>query len=112
MLRIDELKAKMNPEARHFVDFPEVVFFDEMSDHIEKLPGCEISEFEADGVFGIWIEFEFSGHKFFVDNAMGDFRFFVEDPKCDESILLEIADHLRSMLEGGLVREEENGHVN
>ncbi len=112
MLRIDELRAGKNPKARHFLDFPELVFFDDLSDHIEELPGCEITEFEADGVFGIWIEFGFSGHKFFVDNAMGDFRFYVENPECDETILLEIADHLRRLIESGPEQEEENEHVN
>ena len=63
------------------------------------MPGCEITEFEADGVIGVWIEFEFRGNKFFVDNQMGDVRFFVEDPKCEEEILIEIADHLRKLLE-------------
>lgn len=98
-MRIEELRDKLNDDARHFVDFPEVIFFDEIADHIDGLYGSEIVEFEADGVFAVWIEFTYRDNKFFVDNAMGDYRFHVEDPKCDDNILLEIAEHMRLLLE-------------
>lgn len=91
---IEDLRSKLNDNARRFVDFPETVFFDDLADHIAMLPGCEITEFEADGVIGAWIEFEYEGHHFFVDNLLGSFRFHVEDPKCDDSLLLKIIDHL------------------
>ena len=82
-------------------------FFDEFVDHISSLSGCEITEFEADGVVRVWIEFSYRENRFFVDNNLGDFRLFVEDPECDENILFEIADHLRLLLEkpGGNVEE-------
>ena len=98
-MRIDELREKAGKDARHFVDFPEVIFFDELADHLSELFGCEITEFEADGVFAVWVEFEYRDQKFFVDNAMGDYRFFVEDPQCEEDILMEIANHMRLLLE-------------
>jgi hypothetical protein len=99
MTRIEELKDKRNDNARHFVDFPEVVFFDQLSDHLEKLPGLEIVEFEMDGVVAVWLEFDYAGNHFFVDNHLADFRFFVEHPDCEEDILLAIAGHLRVLLE-------------
>ena len=98
-MRIDELREKMSSDARHFVDMPDVIFFDELSDHLEELPGYQLNEFEIDGVVGLWIEFEWAGNKFFVDNLPGDYRFYVEDPKCEEGVLLEISNHLRSLLE-------------
>ena len=99
MMSIDELRENMNDNARHFADLPEVVFFDELTDHISDLNGAELTEFEADGVVGVWIEFNFRENKFFVDNKLGDYRFFVEDPKCEEEILLDLAAHLRKLLE-------------
>ena len=99
MMRIEELREARDPNSRHFVDLPEVVFFDQLADHIGELPGAEIREFEADGVIAVWIEFGYRGHTFFVDNALGDYRFWVEDPKCEESILLDLAAHLRRLLE-------------
>ncbi len=86
-------------ERRHFVDFPEVVYSDDLADHIAELPGCEITRFEADGIVSAVIEFEFAGHKFEVNNDFADFRFYVEDPECDEDILLELINHLRQLLE-------------
>src|SRR5687768_12077490 len=96
----DELREiKMNDGSRHFVDMPEVVFFDEFADHVEELEGAEITEFLTDGIIEMWLDFEFRGHKFSVNNQLGDYMFFVEDASCDEEILLEIIDHFRKLLE-------------
>ena len=96
---IDELKAKLPENARHFVDFPEVIFFDEFHDHLEKLVGAEVTEFLMDGTLEIWLEFTFLDNKFFVNNRFGDYWFFAEDPECPEDILLGIANHFRTLLE-------------
>ncbi len=95
----DLLKIKMNDGSRHFVDLPEVVFFDEFCDYTEKLKGAEIIEFLTDGVVQMWLDFEFSGHKFSVINQLGDYWFFVENPDCPDEILLEVIAHFRKLLE-------------
>jgi len=95
----DLLETKMRDGSRHFVNMPEVVFFDELCDHLEELEGAEITEFIADGVVEMWLDFEFRGHKFSVNNQLGDYWFFVEDPNCPEEILFEIVDHFRKLLE-------------
>lgn len=96
---INSLKHKRPSDARHFVDFPEVIFFDEFKDHLELLEDLEITEFEIDGVVEMWLEFLFRGQHFYVNNQFGDYQFFVKEPKCPEEILLEIADHFRRLLE-------------
>ncbi len=93
------LESKMKDGSRHFVDMPEVVFFDELADHAEELEDVEITEFITDGVVEMWLEFEFRGHKFSVNNKFGDYWFFVQDPNCPDEILLEIIDHFRQLLE-------------
>ena|SRR5688572_13166310 len=98
MLR-DFVDRKMKDGSRHFVDMPEVVFFDEFADHVERLEGAEITEFITDGVVEMWLEFEYRSHKFSVNNQFGDYCFFVLDPNCPEKILLEIVDHFRELLE-------------
>ena len=99
-LTIDELfNMKMNDGSRHFVDMPEVVFFDEVADHVEELEDAEITEFITDGVLEMWLDFDYRGHKFSVNNQYGDYWFFVEDPSCPDEILLEVADHFRKLLE-------------
>ena len=93
------LENKMNDCSRHFVDMPEVVFFDELADHAEELEDAEITEFITDGVVEMWLEFEFRGHKFSVNNKFGDYWFFVQAPNCPDEILLEVIDHFRQLLE-------------
>ena len=95
----DLFDMKMNDGSRHFVDMPEVVFFDEFYDHAEKLEDAEITEFITDGVVEMWLDFEFRGHKFSVNNQFGDYWFFVEDAECPDEILLEVAAHFRALLE-------------
>lgn len=95
----DLLEIKMSDGSRHFVDLPEVVFFDELYEHVEELEDVEITEFLTDGVVAVWLDFEFRGHKFSVTNQFGDYWFFVEDPNCPDEILLEIIEHFRRLLE-------------
>ena len=99
-MTIDQLKQKnLTEDTRHFVDFPEVIFFDEFADHVEELPGAEIIRYEADGTIGIWVEFTYSENTFYVTNKFGDYQFYVKDKECPDFILLEIADHFRRILE-------------
>ncbi|HEX8247613.1 MAG TPA: hypothetical protein VF599_05560 [Pyrinomonadaceae bacterium] len=89
----------MKDGSRHFADLPEVVFFDEFADHVEKLEDAEITEFITDGVVEMWLDFEYRGHHFSVNNQFGDYRFFVQDPDCADEISLEVCDHFRRLLE-------------
>jgi hypothetical protein len=95
----DLFEMRMNDGSRHFVDMPEVVFFDELADHVEELEDAEITEFITDGVVEMWLEFDFRGHQFSVGNQFGDYWFFVRDPNCPEEILFEVIDHFRTLLE-------------
>ena len=95
----DLLDMKMNDGSRHFVDMPEVVFFDELAEHLEKLEGAKITEFITDGVVEMWLDFEFRNHQFSINNQLGDYWFFVQDPHCPEEILFEVINHFRVLLE-------------
>lgn len=95
----DFVETETNDGARHFVDMPEVVFFDDFYDHTEKLKGAEITEFIIDGVVEMRLDFEFRGQKFSVNNQFGDYRFFVENPECPEEILLEVIAHYSKLME-------------
>lgn len=98
--RISELlDMRMNDGARHFADMPESVFFDEVADHVENLDGAELTEFVTDGVVEMWLEFTFRGHVFSVNNQLGDYWFFVNDPTCPDEILLAVCDHFRELLQ-------------
>jgi hypothetical protein len=95
----DLFDMQMNDRFRHFADMPETAFFDEFADHAEKLEGVEITDFVTNGVVEMRLDFEYRGEKFSVNNQLGDYRFFVQKPDCDEEILLEVCDHFRKLLE-------------
>jgi hypothetical protein len=95
---LKEQSNKIN-NARHFVDFPvELAFFDEFADHLEDLEGAEITEFDVNGIVDMSLMFEYRENQFLIDIYFDDYRFFVEDAKCPEEILLEIIDHFRKLL--------------
>ncbi len=95
----EKFENKLRDGSRHFVDMPEVVFFDDLTDHVEELDGAEITDFLTDGVVEMWLDFEYQEHNFSVNNHLGDYWFFVEDAECPEEILFEIIDHFRQLLE-------------
>lgn len=95
----DLLKIRLEIGWRHFVDLPEVVFFDDFYDHVEGLDDAQITEFDLDGTIEMSLEFEFRGHKFFIGNQFGDYWFLVEDASCPDEILIEIIEHFRPLVE-------------
>jgi hypothetical protein len=94
----DLLEIKMHDGSRHFASFPEIVFFDDFYEITEQLDGAEITEFMMDGVLEMWLDFNFSGHKFSVSNQYGEYWFFVENPNCPDAILLEVMSHFSERL--------------
>lgn len=91
--------SRMCDGSRNFVDFPETVFFDKLRDRAAKLEAAKITAFITDWVTEVWLDFEFRGQKFAINNQMGDYWFFVDDPKCADEILFEVAEHFQALLE-------------
>ena len=90
---------KMNDGSRNFADLPETVFFDELREIAGKLDGARETGFVTDWVTEVWLDFEFRGHKFSINNQNGDYWFFVEKPDCPDEILLEVAGHFQKHLQ-------------
>jgi hypothetical protein len=89
----------MCDDSRKFVELPETVFFDVLRDYAAKLKGTRITDFITDWVTEVWLDFEYRGHEFSVNDKFGDYWFFVEDPNCPDEILHEVAKHFRRLLE-------------
>ena len=53
----------------------------------------------ANGVTEAWIDFRYAGYAFNINDAPGDYWFFVNDPSCPEALLQIVADHFASLLE-------------
>lgn len=78
---------------RNFADLPESVFFDELREIAGKLEGSVEKQFVTDWVTEVWLDFEYRGHLFAINNQMNDYWFFVEKPECPDEILLEVIEH-------------------
>lgn len=83
----------MQDGSRHFVSLPEARAWNMLRDHIARLPGVTIEECLSDGMTEVWIDFSYRGYKFTVNNQLGEYWFFVSDPRCPEQILEEVALH-------------------
>lgn len=87
----------MNDGSRHFGDVPEIVFFDAMREHLKRLNGASETEFISDMVTEMWMDFEYKDNKFSINNQMGEYWFFVENPDCPDAILTEVVEHFESV---------------
>ena len=91
-VRIFDLRMKDG--SRQFADMPEVALPSEMRKIIAKLPGAEIQSFVASiAEVEAWIEFQYCGFDFAVNNQNMEYWFFVKQPECPDSILGEVAAH-------------------
>jgi hypothetical protein len=90
---------RMNDGSRHFADLPETVFFDDLRQYAARLPGAKETGFVTDWVTEVWLDFEFRGQNFSINNQFGDYWFFVENPDCPDEILLEVLEHFQQILE-------------
>ncbi len=90
---------RMNDGSRNFADLPETVFFDKLREHAAELEGAKITGFVTDWVTEVWLDFEFLGQKFATNNQMGNYWFFVGDPKCPDEILFRVVEHFQKLSE-------------
>ena len=84
---------RMRDGSRNFADLPEIVFFDTLRTHARKLAGVSETGFLTDWVTEVWLDLEFRGHRFSINNQLGNYWLFVEDPRCPDDILIELVSH-------------------
>jgi nicotinate-nucleotide adenylyltransferase len=83
----------MKDGSRNFADLPEIVCFDTLRSHARKLAGVSEIGFLTDWVTEVWLDLEYRGHRFSINNQMGNYWFFVENPLCPDDVLLEVVNH-------------------
>jgi len=92
------LNIIMHDGSRHFADLPESASWEKLQEHIALLSGVTDTKMTTDHVTEAWIDFNFRGHKFSVNNQFGNYWFFVEDPETPDEILAAVLDHCRGFL--------------
>lgn len=90
---------RMKDGSRNFADLPESVFFDELREIAKRFDNAIVTGFVTDWVTEVWLDFEYRGHKFSINNQYGEYWFFVENPNCPDEILLEVVEHFERFLD-------------
>ena len=85
--------------SRQFAELPQTLLWYDVRDHIPQLDGAKLTAFVCDGITEAWIDFEYCGHKFSINDQFGQYWFFVTDPSCPDLVLLEVYGHFRQLLE-------------
>jgi hypothetical protein len=85
--------VRMNDGSRHFADLPEIYPWTILSEHLTRLETAVETNYITDEVTEFWLDFEYKEQKFSVNNQIGEFWFFAENPDCPEEILLEVINH-------------------
>jgi hypothetical protein len=110
------IDMRMHDGSRHFAGLPET--YDVASpqwyalrDHVAQLAGASLRGFVTDDVTEAWIDFEFRGQKFSLNNQHGEWWFFVDDPSCPDPVLHEVLDHFERLLDPALHVSRTTGPI-
>lgn len=95
---------RMADGSRHFADLPET--YDPVQpqwyalrDHVGALAGASVRGFVTDDVTEAWLDFDYRGQRFSINNQHGQWWFFVDDPICPDEVLATVLDHFETLLD-------------
>ncbi len=92
------LDLRMHDGSRHFGDLPQTASWHAVRDHVEKLPGAVLTGFVTDHVTEAWVDFTYAGHVFSINDQLGNYWFFVDDPACPTDVLQRVLTHFERLL--------------
>lgn len=92
------LNVIMKDGSRHFTSLPQTRLWQEVRDHVPLLPGARVTAFICDNVTEAWIDFTWGGQSFTINDQMGEYWFFANDPACPDSLLKDVASHFAKLL--------------
>jgi hypothetical protein len=78
-----------------FLHLPTSISWDELIASIRKLEKTKIKTFLPDHINGSWLDFSFSSYEFSINDQLGTYWFFANDPSCPEDILLQLTLHFK-----------------
>jgi len=62
------------------------------------MAGATVINYLTDNVTEMWLDFSFRGHRFIVNNQLGEYWFFVTEPICPDDILRAVVEYCESLL--------------
>jgi hypothetical protein len=95
------IDIRMNDGSRHFGSLRETYDWHRLRAHLHGLPGARETEFVTDDITEAWIDFEFRGHHFSLNNQFGEWWFFVDDPLCPDADLRDVLQWCERLLGAG-----------
>ena len=93
------LDIRMKDGSRHFCVLPERISFEQLKIHTAKLRDARIRDILTDSVIEIWLDFDFHGERFSINNQFGEYWFFVKNPDCPDATLSQVRKHFEILLE-------------
>ena len=87
----------MHDGSRHFLSLPESILSDALVDEINAMSDMRVTAF-LETIRESWIDFEFRGSKFSINNQFGEYWIFSDDPQCSTDILLLMRDRFAAIL--------------
>jgi hypothetical protein len=96
------LDSRMTDGTRHFGSLPEgndpeSPDWDRFRDHVARLDGARLTSYVTDEVCEAWIDFEWRGHAFQLNNQHGEWWLFVADPVCPDAVLEGVLAHFEAV---------------
>lgn len=94
---------RMNDGSRHFGDLPETYDphqpeWERLREAVPRLPGATLTGFVTDQVTEAWLDFDYRGFAFSINNQHGQWWFFVQQPECPDEVLGAVLDHFERVL--------------
>ena len=90
----------------------ETLTFEQLPLQIIKIDGVAITGILTDNVVEIWLDFDFHGASFSVNNQFGEFWFFAESEDCSDDILSDISRHLKTVMTPNNLDTNSPSHAN
>jgi uncharacterized protein (DUF1778 family) len=92
------LDLRMRDGSRQFGELRQTVLWHVVRDHVARLSGATLTAFICDEVTEAWIDFTYEEHTFSINDQMGEYWFFVDDPQCPDAALHRVMAHFERLL--------------
>ncbi len=92
------LNVVMTDGSRYFGALPQRTLLEEVYSRAGELPGANVHSSLADCNNAAWIDFEYAGYHFAVNDQCGEYLFFAKSHNCPDTVLAQVMDHFAALL--------------